>query len=63
MVSIRKAHQDTMADPFEGSGSGWESLDDVAENFTWATCNTGGPATPAGANHHARPRRHKRTRR
>lgn len=57
MVSIRKAHQDTMADPFEGSGSGWESLDDVAENFTWAT------AAPAGANHHARPRRHKRTRR
>lgn len=44
----RKAHQDVGTDPFEGSGSGWDDLDDVAENFTWAT------APASGSAHHVR---------
>lgn len=59
MRRIRKAHQDVGTDPFEGYGTGWDDLDDVAENFTWATC---GPAT--GSPHHVRPKwRPRRTRR
>lgn len=33
----RKAHQDTLTDPFEGLGTGWDDLDSIAEDFTWAT--------------------------
>lgn len=48
MRAIRKAHQDVGTDPFEGIGSGWDELDEMAEDFTWATA----PAT--GSNHHVR---------
>jgi hypothetical protein len=30
-----------MTDPFEGYGDGWEALDDIAENYTWAACDPG----------------------
>lgn len=47
----KNAHQDTMTDPFEGSGNIWDALDEIAEDFTWAT------AAPQGsASHHARQR-------
>lgn len=39
--SRRNAHQDTMCDPFEGYGSGWEALDAIAEDYTWAACDPG----------------------
>lgn len=33
----RKAHQDVGTDPFEDGFDPWEGLDNIAENFTWAT--------------------------
>lgn len=51
--------QDTGTDPFEDMMGIWDGIDEIADDFTWATC---APAT--GSPHHVRPKwRPRRTRR
>jgi hypothetical protein len=37
----RNAHQDVGTDPFESGFDAWEGVDEIAENYSWATCGPG----------------------